>query len=32
MSHANVQMFWTMNLFLGILVVGFIYEWGVGAL
>ncbi|GAX74343.1 hypothetical protein CEUSTIGMA_g1792.t1 [Chlamydomonas eustigma] len=32
MSHANPQMFWTMNLFLSLLVVGFIYEWGVGAL
>ena len=26
------QMFWTMNLFLSLLVVGFVYEWGVGAL
>ena len=25
-------MFWTMNLFLSLLVVGFVYEWGVGAL
>ncbi len=32
MCHANVQMFWTMNLFLSLLVVGFVYEWGVGAL
>lgn len=32
MTHANAPMFWTMNLFLGILVAGFVYEWGVGAL
>mmetsp|Transcript_1602 Transcript_1602/g.3927 ORF Transcript_1602/g.3927 Transcript_1602/m.3927 type:complete len:263 (-) Transcript_1602:404-1192(-) len=32
MCHANGTMFWTMNLFLGILTAGFIYEWGVGAL
>lgn len=32
MTHANTPMFWTMNLFLGILVAGFVYEWGVGAL
>ena len=32
MCHANAQMFWTMNLFLSLLVVGFVYEWGVGAL
>mmetsp|Transcript_12465 Transcript_12465/g.26882 ORF Transcript_12465/g.26882 Transcript_12465/m.26882 type:complete len:290 (+) Transcript_12465:55-924(+) len=32
MSHANTSMFWTMNLFLSLLVVGFVYEWGVGAL
>jgi len=32
MSHANAPMFWTMNAFLGILVAGFVYEWGVGAL
>jgi hypothetical protein len=27
MTHANAPMFWTMNLFLGILVAGFVYEW-----
>ena len=27
MCHANATMFWTMNLFLGILTAGFIYEW-----
>lgn len=32
MCQANAQMFWTMNLFLSLLVVGFVYEWGVGAL
>ncbi len=32
MTHANAPMFWTMNLFLAILVAGFVYEWGVGAL
>lgn len=32
MCHANAQMYWTMNMFLALLVVGFVYEWGVGAL
>jgi hypothetical protein len=29
MTHANTPMFWTMNLFLSILVAGFVYEWWV---
>lgn len=32
MTHASTPMYWTMNLFLSILVAGFVYEWGVGAL
>ncbi|GLC39096.1 NADH:ubiquinone oxidoreductase subunit 3 [Pleodorina starrii] len=32
MSHASMPMYWTMNLFLAILVAGFAYEWGMGAL
>jgi NADH-ubiquinone oxidoreductase chain 3 len=32
LCHANAQMYWTMNMFLALLVVGFVYEWGVGAL
>ncbi|EFJ45848.1 NADH:ubiquinone oxidoreductase ND3 subunit [Volvox carteri f. nagariensis] len=32
MSHASLPMYWTMNLFLAILVAGFAYEWGMGAL
>lgn len=32
MTHASMPMYWTMNLFLAILVAGFIYEWGMGAL
>lgn len=32
MSHASVPMFWTMQTFLAILVGGFCYEWGMGAL
>lgn len=32
MTHASVPMYWTMNLFLAILVAGFAYEWGMGAL
>ncbi|MEW5316294.1 MAG: hypothetical protein WDW38_007674 [Sanguina aurantia] len=32
MTQANEGMFWTMQLFMSFLVVGFIYEWGVGAL
>ncbi|KAG2489995.1 hypothetical protein HYH03_011623 [Edaphochlamys debaryana] len=32
MTHASLPMYWTMNLFLAILVAGFAYEWGMGAL
>eukprot|EP00955_Chlamydomonas_euryale_P052527 355183-Chlamydomonas_euryale.AAC.2 len=32
LSHASAQMYWTMSMFLALLVVGFVYEWGVGAL
>lgn len=32
MSHASLPMYWTMNMFLAILVAGFAYEWGMGAL
>jgi len=31
MCHANATMFWTMNLFLGILTAGFVYEWWVSS-
>lgn len=29
MTHASTPMYWTMNLFLSILVAGFVYEWWV---
>ena len=32
MTHASVPEYWTMQLFLAILVGGFAYEWGMGAL